>query len=61
MLCDCLALRRVADLLNVRVQLLLDLVEAGYVDHHRHGARLKITKAGVDELRWRLALAQSDA
>jgi excisionase family DNA binding protein len=59
MLCDCLPLRRVADLLNVRVQLVVALAEAGHLEHHKHGKGLKITQAGVDELRWRLALASA--
>lgn len=58
-MCDCLPLRRVADLLNVRVKLLVELAETGHLEHHQHGSRMKITKAGVDEMRWQIAVAQT--
>ena len=56
-MCTCLPLRRAADLLNVRVQLLVDLVEAGHVEHHAHGSHIQITDNGLNELRWRIACA----
>jgi hypothetical protein len=56
-MCDCLGLCRVAALLNVRVDLLVDLVRGGHVEHHVHDSRITLTPAGVDDLRWRLATA----
>lgn len=57
---DCLPLRHVANLLNVRVKLLIDLAEAGHLEHHHHDGRMKITHSGVDEMRWRMAIAHDE-
>lgn len=60
-MCECVWLRRAADLLNVRVHLLADLAAAGHVHSHKHDGRMTITRESLDNLRWRLACARLEA
>jgi hypothetical protein len=59
-MCDCLGLRHVSHLLNVSVQLLMDLAHAGHLDYHVHDSRMAITRAGIDDMRWKMAVAKSE-
>lgn len=59
-MCDCVSLRRAADRLNVRPVLLIDLAHAGHLRLHRHRGRVTVPRSGVDDLRWRLAVAATN-